>query len=49
MLIVLTVLPLLGPEIPIAIPLRPLNPGLNLLTAEESRPTRFVVRNAVEI
>lgn len=49
MLIVLTVLPLLGPEIPIAIPLRPLNPGLNLLAAEESGLARFVVRDAVEI
>ncbi len=49
MLIVLSVLPLLRPEIPVAIPLRPLDPGLNLLTAEDSRPTRFVVRNTVEI
>ena len=49
MLIVLTVLPLLRPEITVAIPLRSLNPGLNLLTSEESRLARLVVGNAVEI
>lgn len=47
--LILPVLPLLGPEIPVAIPLRPLNPGLNLLTAEESGLTILVVRDAVEI
>jgi len=47
--ILFLVLPLLRPEIPVAIPLRPLDPCLNLLAAEESRLTRFVVRDAVEI
>lgn len=49
MLIILPVLPLLRPEIAVAIPLRPFNPGLNLLAAEESRLARLVVGNAVEI
>lgn len=49
MLIVLSVLPLLRPEIPVAIPLRPLDPGLNLLTAEEGSPAGLVVGDAVEV
>ncbi len=47
--VLLLILSLFRPKIPIAIPLRPLDPGFNLLTAEESRLARLVVRNAVEI
>ena len=49
MSLVLPVFPLLRPEIPVAIPLRPLNPGLNLLAVEESGLAIFVVRDAVKI
>ena len=42
----LLILPLLRPEIPVAIPLRSLNPSFDLPAAEESRLTRFVVRDA---
>lgn len=45
----LLILPHLRPEIPVAIPLRSLNPGFNLLAAEKSRLARLVVGNAVEI
>ena len=45
----LPVLPLLRPEVPVAIPLRPFDPSLNLLAAEESCLARLVMRNAVEI
>ena len=43
------VLSLLRPEVAKAIPLRPLYPGLNLLTAEEGSPAGLVVGDAVEV
>ena len=49
LLFLLHIFPLLRPEIPVPIPLRPFDPGFNLLTVEESGLTRFVVRDAVEI
>ena len=43
------ILPLLRPEIPVPIPLRPLYPGFNLLTAEEGSPAGLVVGDTVEV
>lgn len=45
----LLVLSLLRPEVAKAIPLRPLNPGLDLLTAEKGSPAGLVEGDAVEV
>ena len=45
----LLILSFLRPEVAKAIPLRPLDPGLNLLTAEEGSPAGLVVGDAVEV
>ena len=43
------IFPLLGPEVAKSILLRPLYPGLYLLTAEEGSPAGLVVGDAVEV
>ena len=45
----LLILPFLRPEIAKSIPLRPLYPGLDLLTAEKGSPAGLVVGDAVEV
>jgi len=46
---IVLILPLLRPEVAKTIPLRPLYPGLDLLTAEEGSPAGLVVGDAVEV